>query len=48
MVADVIEGKQDFGGELAAFVQDVVDGVRIDLGVGRHGLEFGADIEQFV
>jgi hypothetical protein len=35
-VADLIERKQDFGGELAALFQDLVDGVGIEFGVGRQ------------
>jgi hypothetical protein len=47
-VADRVQGKQHFGRELAAFLEDGVDGVGIDLGMRRHGLELVADIEQFM
>jgi hypothetical protein len=44
----MVEREQHLGGELAAFFEDVIDGVGIDFGVGRQGLEFAGHVEQFV
>ncbi|MNV33719.1 hypothetical protein D3C71_1250980 [compost metagenome] len=47
-VAADVQREGHFGSELAGFFEHRIDGVHIHLGVGRHGLEFIADLEHFV
>ena len=47
-VARVIQREQHLGGEFAALLQHVVDGVCVDLGVLRQLLQFALDLQQFV
>ncbi|MNS87867.1 hypothetical protein D3C72_1218230 [compost metagenome] len=47
-VAHLVEREHHVRAELAGFLDDLVDGVRVDVRVRRHRLEFGFGAEQFV
>ncbi|MCY1229122.1 hypothetical protein D9M72_414780 [compost metagenome] len=47
-VAHLVEREHDVRAELAGFLDDLVDGVRVDVRVRRHRLEFGFGAEQFM
>jgi hypothetical protein len=48
LIAALVEGEDHLCGEFAAFFQHGVDGVGIQLGVGRQGFELPGHVEHFV
>ncbi|MNY03288.1 hypothetical protein D3C86_1359000 [compost metagenome] len=47
-VTGLVQREDHVGAELAGFLDNLVDGVRVDVGVRRHRLEFGFCAEQFM
>jgi hypothetical protein len=48
LVAADVQREQHLGGELAALLEHLVDGVGVDLGVARHHLQLVGHVEQLV